>query len=108
MPALQRRLLDRSSDPQVSTGFNPQRFSIEGLSGSSGIDLNALGEPALVVDRSGLVLAANSAMRGVLGNHIRIQNQRLRLSDAHARARFDALLQAMKTQSDMPDIDRSR
>jgi hypothetical protein len=58
--------------------------------------MSALGsvlQPAIAVDRFGLVLDANAAMEGVWDENIRVWNKRLHLADPDARTRFEKLIE---------------
>jgi DNA-binding CsgD family transcriptional regulator len=89
----------------IAKEFPPSFFSPNGtkhrsictLVKEAGIDLSWLGEPAIAIDRDGLVVGTNAAMRRLLGQNINIHNRQLRLSDAQARARLETLIKAMKT-----------
>ena len=104
MPASIKKNLRPSEVPVFNlNGTEPRPIST--LVKGDGIDLNSLGEPAVTIDRDGLVVDVNSDMERLLGENIRIQNKQLRLSDADARGRLEGLMRAIKTGSLTPQVD---
>ena len=94
-----------SSVSPVPSATAAEQELIGSLPGRGAIDLNSFSEPAVTVDRAGRVLEANSQMSSLLGEKIRIRNNRLRLSDAVARSRLEGLMQAIGVMSDTSNIE---
>ena len=55
--------------------------------------LSSVLQPAIAVDRFGLVLDANAAMERLWDENIRVWNKRLHLADPDARTRFEKLIE---------------
>ncbi|WP_375785656.1 helix-turn-helix transcriptional regulator [Bradyrhizobium sp. Pha-3] len=63
--------------------------------------LDQVRQPALVLDRRGTVVSTNSAADAGFDSDIRIRDRRLILRDNKAAARFDQLLDAIRSTSDV-------
>jgi DNA-binding CsgD family transcriptional regulator len=105
MPALANKIPDVFPADLSSTTDGIIRNFLHVVAGGNGIDLELFGEPAIAVDRAGEILKINSAMHGVLCDNILILNNHLRLADADARSRLEALLGAIKNHSQPPDVE---
>lgn len=88
-----------------SNAVSSRRSAFEGFRNGGVIDLNSLGEPAITVDRAGLVMEVNSPMQAMLGESIFVHNNRLHLSDPEARRRLDVLMRALKEKLCSPDVE---
>jgi DNA-binding CsgD family transcriptional regulator len=105
MPALANKIPDVFPDDISSSANGLIRNFLDLVAGGNGVDLELFSEPALAVDRAGDIVEANSAMRRVLGENILILNNHLRFADADARSRLEALLSAIKDQSQPPNVE---
>jgi DNA-binding CsgD family transcriptional regulator len=63
--------------------------------------LNAFGEPAVAIDRSGFILDANRAAEMLFDADIRIRDRRLVVSDAAAKHRLEQLVDRLLVTSDL-------
>jgi DNA-binding CsgD family transcriptional regulator len=63
--------------------------------------LNAVCQPAIAIDRLGLVLDTNPAAEALFDEHIRIRNRRLVVADARARSCLEKLIDQIRVTSDM-------
>ena len=79
--------------------------TLSGCANGKRVDLNWLNYPAIAVDYNGTVLYVNAAMERTLGEDIRIQNHRLRLSDPKAREQFETLIKALKAGRLVPEVE---
>lgn len=62
--------------------------------------LSAVGQPALAIDRSGVVLETNAAAAEVFDNEFCVCNRQLKISDPDARRDFDELISRLLTAPD--------
>jgi DNA-binding CsgD family transcriptional regulator len=69
------------------------------LSGATNA-LNAVRQPAVAIDRSGLVLDANPAAEAMFDDCIHIKDRRLVVADAQARACVDKLMDRLRVTPD--------
>jgi len=88
-----------------SDATSARRSAVDRPRDGGALDLDSLGEPAIAVDRAGLVMNANTAMRSLLGEDISIHNNRLCLSDSAARRRLEDLIRALKANACPSDIE---
>jgi DNA-binding CsgD family transcriptional regulator len=58
--------------------------------------LNAVSQPAIALDRSGLVLDANAAAGGLFDEHIRVNGRRLVVDDPQARGCLERLSEQLR------------
>jgi DNA-binding CsgD family transcriptional regulator len=63
--------------------------------------LNAVCQPAIAIDRLGLVLDTNPAAEALFDEHIRVRNRRLVVADARARSCLEKLIDQIRVTSDM-------
>lgn len=105
MSVLEKRFAGASSGSAVPGANAAHQGSIGRFPGIGVIDLNAFSEPAVTVDRAGRVIAVNSEMSSLLGENIRIRNNRLIVSDALARSRLQDLMQAIGAESNTSDLE---
>jgi DNA-binding CsgD family transcriptional regulator len=62
--------------------------------------LNAVAQPAIALDRFGLVLDANAAAENLFDEHIRVNGRRLVVEDRQARGRLEALSEQLRATAD--------
>lgn len=63
--------------------------------------LNTVAQPAVAIDRFGVVLAVNSAAGALFDDQLRIKGRRLHACDAAARAALDNLHDCLRVSSDL-------
>src|SRR5579863_9786201 len=91
-----RRILAQIADRLTETATLSTAVGRIVLSGMT----NALGllkQPALALDRSGLVLDFNAAAEQMFGDEVRLRNRCLELSDRQARSNFDTFIERLRT-----------
>ena len=103
MPELDKK--NTGGHPLSSEATSARLSVVDRPRNGGAIDLNSLGEPAITVDRAGLVMEANAAMQSVLCEEISIHNSRLCLSDSAARRRLEDLIRTLKANSSQSDME---
>jgi DNA-binding CsgD family transcriptional regulator len=63
--------------------------------------LNIVRQPAVALDRLGVVLDANPAAEALFDDEMRIRDRRLHVSDAEARSALDPLYERLRVTSDI-------
>ena len=94
-----RRILAQIADRLTETATLSTAVGRIVLSGMT----NALGrlkQPALALDRSGLVLDHNDAAEHMFSGDVRVRNRCLELSDRQARLNFDIVIQRLRTTAE--------
>jgi DNA-binding CsgD family transcriptional regulator len=94
-----RRILAQIADRLTETATLSTAMGRIVLSGMT----NALGllkQPAVALDRSGLVLDFNAAAEQMFNDDVRVRNRSLELSDRKARLNFDTFLQRLRTANE--------
>lgn len=94
-----RRILAQIADRLTETATLSTAVGRIVLSGMT----NALGllkQPALALDRTGLVLDFNASAEQLFNRDVRVRNRCLELSDRLARSSFDTFIQRLRTASE--------
>jgi DNA-binding CsgD family transcriptional regulator len=66
--------------------------------------LNLVRQPAVIVDRLGCVLDTNAAADQLFDSEIRVRNRRLYVTDRHARAALESLVDALRVAGDVTPL----
>jgi DNA-binding CsgD family transcriptional regulator/PAS domain-containing protein len=91
-----RRILAQIADRLTETATLSTAMGRIVLSGMTNA-LGLLNQPALALDRNGLVLDFNAAAEQMFNRDVRVRNRCLELSDRQARSSFDTFIHRLRT-----------